>query len=77
MNANKTLDVIGQSCPMPLLKTKKQLKNMEEGETLKVLATDPSYYGDIDKFCKSGMAEIVKYQIFDGVFIFYMKKIKK
>lgn len=75
MNAEKTLNVISLSCPMPLLKTKNVLKNMEDGETLKVLATDPSFHGDIDKFCKSGKGSIVEQDIDDGIYIFYIKNI--
>ena len=36
----QTLDVIGLKCPLPILRAKKALAQMQEGEVLTVLATD-------------------------------------
>ncbi len=41
VNVDKTLDARGLSCPMPMLRTKKTLKDMKSGEVLEVLGTDP------------------------------------
>jgi tRNA 2-thiouridine synthesizing protein A len=37
----KELDARGLTCPLPILKAKKALSDMQSGEVLKVLATDP------------------------------------
>jgi tRNA 2-thiouridine synthesizing protein A len=37
----RVLDARGLSCPLPLLKARRQLAGMAPGETLVVLATDP------------------------------------
>lgn len=37
----ETLDVKGQNCPMPVVKTKQATDNLDEGDILEVLATDP------------------------------------
>jgi len=37
----KTIDCLGDMCPIPILKTKKELKNMNTGDSIKVV-TDHS-----------------------------------
>lgn len=44
------VDARGESCPMPLLRAKLQLNNMEEGECVKVLATDAGSVRDFEAF---------------------------
>lgn len=41
-----TVDACGLKCPMPILRAKKALANMESGQLLKVLATDPAAAAD-------------------------------
>jgi len=38
--ADQTLDAQGLNCPLPILKTKKALQKMDEGQVLEVLSTD-------------------------------------
>ena len=45
------LDLCGQNCPLPLLKTKKYLANIQHGDLVEVLTTDPSSITDIANFC--------------------------
>ena len=42
-----TLDVTGQNCPMPVIKTKGAFEELADGETLEVLATDAGSMSDI------------------------------
>lgn len=41
------IDLSGLNCPMPLMKTKKALNNMESGKILYVITTDPGSHDDI------------------------------
>ena len=41
MNFDKELDTRGLNCPLPILRTKKSLTDMQSGQVLKVRATDP------------------------------------
>ncbi len=54
LNVAKTVDTSGMSCPVPLLKTKKALKNLKPGEVLKVISTDPGSVKDIPGFGNKG-----------------------
>ncbi|WP_255149088.1 sulfurtransferase TusA family protein [Halorarius halobius] len=44
----QTLDVKGASCPMPVVKTKQAVDDLEAGDVLEVLATDSGSVSDID-----------------------------
>lgn len=40
MNADKVLDAKGLACPMPIVKTRKAIKEIESGQILEVQTTD-------------------------------------
>jgi tRNA 2-thiouridine synthesizing protein A len=44
----ETLDVKGASCPMPVVKSKATIDDLEVGSVLEVLATDPGSMSDIE-----------------------------
>ena len=46
--ADETLDVKGESCPMPVVKTKQAIDGVAEGGVLEVLATDSGSMSDIE-----------------------------
>ena len=45
--ATETLDVKGLSCPMPIVKTKGAIDDLEEGDVLEVVATDSGSMSDV------------------------------
>ncbi|MEZ3118003.1 sulfurtransferase TusA family protein [Halobaculum sp. MBLA0147] len=47
VDATETLDVQGQNCPMPVIKTKQAVDQLSTDEVLEVLATDPGSMSDI------------------------------
>ena len=57
---NATLDARGLNCPLPILKTKKSIKEVPVGETLKVLATDPGSVKDMESFCRATGNDLVE-----------------
>lgn len=52
LNIDKELDVKGLNCPLPILRAKKALADMESGQTLKIIATDPGSVKDFAAFCR-------------------------
>ncbi len=52
VNITKEIDVKGLNCPLPILRAKKALSELESGQILKVVATDPSSVKDFAAFCK-------------------------
>ena len=53
IKANVTLDAKGLACPMPIVKTKKAINDLEAGQVLEVQATDKGSKADIQAWAKS------------------------
>jgi tRNA 2-thiouridine synthesizing protein A len=71
----QVLDVKGLSCPLPILRTKKMLKNVGVGELLKVIATDPGSVKDMGVFCQQTGNELVESGEDGGVYTFVIKRL--
>ena len=72
----KTLDARGLQCPMPVAKTSKEIKTIEIGDVLEVLATDPASMADIQAWSKSTGNELLKSEKSGGAFKFYIQRTK-
>ena len=71
----ETLDVKGQSCPMPVVKTKQAIDDLEEGDVLEVLATDSGSMSDIDGWAEGTDGVSLLDQVEeDGVYKHYVEK---
>ncbi|CNI92333.1 sulfur transfer protein SirA [Yersinia frederiksenii] len=51
-NPDKTLDALGLRCPEPVMMVRKTVRNMEDGQTLLIIADDPATTRDIPGFCR-------------------------
>lgn len=74
MKTDKVLDVKGMACPMPIVKTKKEMKTMEVGEILEVQATDKGALKDFEAWAKSTGHQLLETNDENGVLSFYIKK---
>lgn len=74
MNANKELDVRGLSCPLPILRAKKALTDLESGQVLKIVATDPGSVKDFQAFCKQTGNLLLSHAESAAEFIFFLQK---
>ena len=74
MHTDRELDARGLNCPLPILRTKKALAEMEAGQVLRVQATDPGSVKDFAAFAKQTANELVGQQEANGVFEFYLKR---
>ena len=70
----KTLDAKGLSCPMPLLRTKKEIEKINSGEILEVLGTDPGSRNDLPGWCARAGHEYLGEKEDEGFIRFYIKK---
>ena len=73
-DVDKELDVKGLTCPMPLLKAKKTLNDMEGGAVLRVLATDPGSERDFEVFARQSGNTLLDSSNSDGVYCYYLRK---
>ncbi len=60
MHIDKELDARGLNCPLPILKAKKALSDMQSGQTLRVLATDAGSVRDFQAFAKQTGNELLE-----------------
>ncbi|MBI3453965.1 MAG: sulfurtransferase TusA family protein [Rhodospirillales bacterium] len=68
------LDLRGMTCPLPVLRTKKAIRNMRPGATFTVLATDSGAVRDLQGFCRSTGNQLVRWHEDGGVYSFTIRK---
>jgi len=68
------IDARGLSCPMPVMKAKKELKHLTTGDVLHVIATDPASVQDIEILLESLEDEMIEFSEVNGEYHFYIKK---
>ncbi|NMG33618.1 response regulator SirA [Azoarcus sp. TTM-91] len=75
MDFDKEVDARGLNCPLPILRTKKALADMQPGQVLRVVATDPGSVKDFQAFAKqTGNDLLQQSETADKAFEFYMKR---
>jgi len=72
---NRTLlDLKGLSCPLPVLKANKTMKELIAGDILEILATDPAAPKDFEVFCENTGHELTQSSEDAGVFTIVLTK---
>jgi len=74
MEFDRELDVKGLNCPLPILRTKKTLAEMESGQVLRVLATDAGALKDFPAFARQTGNELVAQKDEDRIYEFFLKR---
>jgi tRNA 2-thiouridine synthesizing protein A len=74
MQFDREIDVRGLNCPLPILRTKKSLAEMESGQVLRVLATDPNAAKDFQAFAKQTGNALLSSSATDTVFEFFIQR---
>lgn len=74
MQHDKEIDTRGLNCPLPILRTKKALTDVQSGQVLKIVATDPGSVKDFETFSKQTGHALVSQAEANGEFTFFMKK---
>ena len=70
---DKELDARGLNCPLPILRTKKSLSDMEQGQVLKIVATDPGSVKDFQAFAKQTGHDLLESGQNNNEFIFFLR----
>jgi tRNA 2-thiouridine synthesizing protein A len=74
MNFDKELDARGLNCPLPILKAKKSLNDMQSGQVLKVVSTDPGSVKDFQAFAKQTGNDLLQQADAGKEYTFYLKR---
>ncbi len=74
MQTDKEVDATGLSCPLPILKAKKALSELDSGQTVKVIATDKGSIRDFQAFAKQTGNELVEQETVGNTFIHVLRR---
>ena len=74
MNIDKEIDTRGLNCPLPILKAKKALADMQTGQLLKVVATDSGSVRDFQAFAKQTGNELVDQKTVGDEYVHVLKR---
>jgi TusA-related sulfurtransferase len=74
MNIDKEIDTRGLNCPLPILKAKKALAELESGQVLKVVATDPGSIRDFQAFSRQTGNELVEQQTVGNEYVHLLRR---
>lgn len=72
--ADRELDTRGLNCPLPILKTKKMLGEMQAGEVLRVVSTDPGSMRDFQAFARQTGHELLEQTTEGSEFIHVLRR---
>ena len=71
---DRELDASGLNCPLPILRAKKTLGDMQSGQTLLIISTDPGSVKDFEAFSKQTGNPLLSSADEGNRFTFVMKK---
>ncbi len=72
--SERTLDVRGLACPLPILRTRRLLDGMAAGEEVVVLTTDPASEIDFKHFCNTTENQLLAFERGEAQFTFRIRR---
>jgi tRNA 2-thiouridine synthesizing protein A len=76
LKADKTLDCSGMLCPVPVIKTSKAIKEVQVGQVLQMIATDPGAPADMEAWSRQTGNELLDSHQEGGKYIFFFRRVK-
>jgi tRNA 2-thiouridine synthesizing protein A len=71
---DRTLDCRGLFCPLPIVRMKRAMAEMGEGEVLEVQATDPGSRRDFEAWCRKTGNTLLAVSEEGGVLTYVVRK---
>lgn len=76
IQVDQVLDCTGLLCPIPVVKTSRAIKEIEVGQVLKMIATDPGAPPDMEAWTRQTGHEMVAQATEDGSYQFWFRRTK-
>lgn len=70
-----TLDACGLFCPEPVMLLHNKIRDIDAGQILEILATDPSTTRDVPKFCLFLGHELIEHSEHNGQYRYLIRKV--
>ena len=74
IKADKVMDLKGLPCPMPVVKISKGIKEVDVGQVVEAISTDPGSLADFPAWARTSGNEILDTVQDNGVIKFYIKR---
>lgn len=74
IKADKVMDLKGLPCPMPIVKISKGIKEVEVGQVVEAITTDPGALADFPAWARTSGNEILKTEQSDSQIKFYVRR---
>jgi len=71
---DQELDARGLNCPLPILRAKKALNDLGDGQVLRIMATDPGSVKDFEAFAQQTGNTLLESTDNDGEFNFLVRQ---
>ncbi|NNG06377.1 MAG: sulfurtransferase TusA family protein [Desulfobacteraceae bacterium] len=75
IKADKVMDLKGLPCPMPVVKVSQGINEIEVGQVIEAISTDPGSLADFPAWARTSGNEILKTDQKDGEIRFYIKRL--
>jgi tRNA 2-thiouridine synthesizing protein A len=75
VHSDAELDTQGLVCPEPLMLVRNKVRDLQIGEVLHILATDPSTHRDFSNFCRFMGHEMLKADVDGEILQYWIKKV--
>ncbi len=80
MQFDKVLDVRGLACPMPIVKARQEVNNLQAGQVLKVLSTDRGSVKDFQGWAQAAknielLAQETEQDGGKDIYVHYVKRV--
>ncbi len=76
LQAHLTLDCSGMLCPIPVIKTSRAIKEVQVGQILKMIATDPGSPPDMEAWARQTGNELLDSHKEADRFVFFFRRVK-
>ena len=73
-NFDAELDARQLACPLPILRAKKSLSQMNSGQLLRIVTTDKGSPNDFEEFCQKTGNDLLSSTVEDGEFVFLIRR---
>jgi tRNA 2-thiouridine synthesizing protein A len=76
LQTDKLLDCTGLLCPIPVVKASKAIKEIEVGQILEMIATDPGAPPDMEAWSRQTGHQLLQQTAENGQFRFWFRRTK-
>ena len=74
IKADKVMDLKGMPCPMPIVKVSKGIKEVEVGQIIEAISTDPGSLSDFPAWARTSGNELLKTEQNGNEIRFFIKR---